>query len=189
MTFKTNTTKVVNKNILKTGVINPSTSLFLKVLSNQNEYNERKKSIIKKSTGYVSQDTMLYVRELVNQIVTDKVMKVGYKCNVTFKGRKGRINQYQSYGVCGKMMRKGYGYVEGIIVHKIYKLILPWSWNIDSKGNHVDFTKEFSEDWEYYGIVIPKNLVYEIGFRNAGIWYSVLPFIEINNKKQIKNTN
>ena len=169
------------------GQINPSTSLFLQVLSNDNEYNERKESIINNSTGFVSHDTMLFVRELLQQIVTDKVMKIGNKCNVTFKGRKGRRKEYQSYGVCGEKMGKGYGYVEGIVVHKNYKLIQPWSWNVDSEGNHVEFTKDFSKDWDYYGIVIPNNLVYDIGFRNGGLWYSVLPFIEIENENQIKH--
>jgi hypothetical protein len=171
---------------INNGQINPVTSLFLKVLSNDTEYNELKESIINNVTGYISHDTMLFVKELLQQIVTDKVLKVGHKCNVTYKGKKGSVKDYQSYQVCGNNMGNGYGYVEGIIVHKNYKLIQPWSWNIDSEGNHVDFTKDFSEDWEYYGIVIPNNLVYEIGYRNGGLWYSVLPFIEIENEKEIE---
>jgi hypothetical protein len=161
--------------------------LFLKVLSNNTEYKELKETIIDNVTGYVSPETGSFVREILQQIVTHKVMKVGNKCNVTYQGKIDNTNrQLQSYQVSGKKMGKGYGYVEGIIVHKNYKLIQPWSWNVDSEGNHVDFTKDLSKDWEYYGIVIPETLVYEIGSKNGGVWYSVLPFIEIENEMDIE---
>lgn len=76
-------------------------------------------------------------------------------------------------------MNSGYQYVEGIITHKNSGQKISHAWNIDSNGKHVDFTILKTDDYFYKGIIIPKKILYEVGFKNGGIWYCCLPYLEI----------
>lgn len=76
-----------------------------------------------------------------------------------------------------KKMMEGYGYVEGYIEDK-EGFRIPHSWNVDSEGNHFDFTLKNPEEYKYIGIVIPNDKVIEVGEKNGYIWYCVLPFVD-----------
>jgi hypothetical protein len=178
-----NLSKTVNN-----GQVLTNTKYFIQTLSDKSEYGKLKKSIIDKvRQRYISSDTVISMKKLLVKLSLEKIKKVGNKYNVTFIDRSwGKSKDIQSYYICGKNMSKGYGYVEGVIVHKFTQMVLPWSWNVDKDGNHVDFTKDFTDDWDYYGIVIPNDIVYSVDYKNGGTWYCVLPFVEITNEKSLK---
>ena len=102
--------------------------------------------------------------------------KKGKKCNVT-----SNLQQHNNLGCCYgnsvRMRRKDYQYVEGIVTHKETGVRYSHSWNVDKDGNHVDFTFKDPENFRYFGVIIPNDIVDDIGGKN-GIWYCVLPFID-----------
>ncbi|MBT3582496.1 MAG: hypothetical protein HN921_18525 [Bacteroidetes bacterium] len=94
------------------------------------------------------------------------------------KGRKFKSGK--CYSVAAIQMGKGFDYVEGYVRVKNNERKVAHAWNRDSEGNHIDFGVNNPEDCEYFGIVIPVKKVYHIGYKNGGIWYAVLPFLDIN---------
>ena len=78
-----------------------------------------------------------------------------------------------------RKMKEGFEYVEGVIINKITKFEISHAWNMDSNGNHIDFTIMNTQDFEYCGVVIPADLIREIGSRNGFIWYCSLPYITV----------
>ncbi|MCX6244628.1 MAG: hypothetical protein NTU98_07970 [Bacteroidetes bacterium] len=88
----------------------------------------------------------------------------------------------QKLGLCynnaAQKMSKGFEYVEGYCVRKKDGLKFGHAWNVDKHGTHLDFSLPNSEEYDYFGMVIPSKLVYAVGFRNSGVWYSALPFID-----------
>ena len=99
---------------------------------------------------------------------------------IVHSGKKDRRSMKLGYCFVNssKMMLKGYGYVEGYVIHKEKGHKMSHSWNVDSNGNHWDFTYDYPEKYEYFGIIIPELKVYEIGRKNGGMWFCVLPFID-----------
>lgn len=97
-----------------------------------------------------------------------------------YSGKKDRRTMKLGFcwGNSSKMMLKGYGYVEGYVIHKETGLKVSHSWNVDSSGTHLDFTYDNPGDYEYFGIIIPNNIVLEVGRKNGGMWFCVLPFID-----------
>ena len=100
-----------------------------------------------------------------------------------FNVKSGKINRRnQKLGDCydnaAQMMSKGYEYVEGYCIRKRDGLKFGHAWNKDKHGTHFDFTIDNSDEYDYFGMVIPSKLVYEVGFRNGCVWYSALPFID-----------
>ena len=77
------------------------------------------------------------------------------------------------------MMDKGYQYVEGYVSLKGQEQKFSHAWNIDENGRHVDFTLRNSQEFEYFGIVIPNSLVHDVGFFNGKLSYCVLPYLEL----------
>lgn len=73
-----------------------------------------------------------------------------------------------------------YGYVEGIVINKIDNSKIAHIWNVDLNGNHVDMTLEDPQNYEYIGIQIPENLIYQVGFKHGGKWRFNLPFLQVN---------
>lgn len=73
------------------------------------------------------------------------------------------------------MIERGYSYVEGLF--KFDGFTFAHAWNVDLQGNHIDFTLD-AEGSEYLGIIIPKSLVYDIGYEKGCIWSAALPFID-----------
>ena len=73
-----------------------------------------------------------------------------------------------------------YAYVEGIVINKIDNSKIAHVWNVDLNGNHVDMTMEDPQNYEYIGIQIPENLIYQVGFKHGGKWRFNLPFLQVN---------
>jgi len=97
--------------------------------------------------------------------------------------KSGKINRRnQKFGDCynnaAQMMSEGYEYVEGYCIRKRDGLKFGHAWNEDKHGTHFDFTIDNSDEYDYFGMVIPSKLVYAVGFRNGCVWYSALPFID-----------
>jgi hypothetical protein len=68
-----------------------------------------------------------------------------------------------------KMMREGYGYVEGLVIRKTNGFRFSHAWNVD---------KDDPENYDYWGIIIPFDIVFDTMRKlgNGGQWYSVLVY-------------
>lgn len=118
--------------------------------------------------------------EILVQKESKSILKEKGQTFTVYSGKKDRRSMKMRYcwGNSSKMMLKGYGYVEGYVIHKENGIKYSHSWNVDSNGVHWDFTYDNPEDYEYFGIIIPDNIVWEVGRKNGGMWYCVLPFID-----------
>ncbi len=76
-------------------------------------------------------------------------------------------------------MQDGYQYVEGVITSKNSGDKISHAWNIDSNGRHIDFTLLETAYYVYKGVIIPRHILYQVGFKNGGIWYCCLPYLEL----------
>ena len=107
------------------------------------------------------------------------------KCNV-LKGKvdRRRFRLGECYSNSVQMMKNGYGYVEGYVITKDGDFI-SHAWNIDTEGHCWDFTFKDPENYEYFGLEIPEDVLWEVGRKNGHIWFSVLPFVD--EKFNLKN--
>lgn len=76
-----------------------------------------------------------------------------------------------------KKMDEGYQYVEGLIIDRGSGQKISHAWNIDAKGNHIDFTIINTDEYIYRGIIISEDILYAVGWKNGRIWYSCLPYL------------
>lgn len=76
-------------------------------------------------------------------------------------------------------LEAGYQYVEGIITHKKSRIKISHAWNIDRDGRHFDFTILETHEYNYKGIILPEDVLTMVGFKNGGIRYCSLPYLEI----------
>ncbi len=113
-------------------------------------------------------------------VESESILKTKGKKFVVTQGksdkRKFRIGNCYSNSV--EMMEKGYGYVEGYVIMKQDGFTFGHSWNVDSMGNHIDFTFKDPENYDYFGVIVPENVVLDLGEKNGHSWYSVLPFVD-----------
>jgi hypothetical protein len=123
----------------------------------------------------------------------EKVFLFGKKVNVTYKGPKNRkknyVDPFHTFVISGKKgISSEYGYMEGFIVHKESGYVLPYSWNVDSNGNHVDFGYRVCEtdEWEYYGVELSFNQLNDVCLKHGGVWGPILPFLEIKDKDKVR---
>ena len=112
--------------------------------------------------------------------------KLGKNFNVT-KGKSDR-RKYKE-GNCYPnsvriMTEKGYGYVEGYVTNKQNGDTFGHAWNVDDLGNHLDFTLKHSENYDYFGIIIPKEVLRDVGKKMVmyGILYYHLLMTILNLK-------
>ncbi len=121
----------------------------------------------------------------LNDLVLSEGEKTLYKYGKIFQVKPGKSRKKcpigMGYANAAEFICKGYKYVEGYKLHKNTGRKIAHAWNIDPDGNSVDFTIKDPEQYEYFGVVIPDILVYEVGLKNGGIWYCVLPFIDSLN--------
>lgn len=78
------------------------------------------------------------------------------------------------------MIDKKFNYVEGYLQDTKTGDKIAHAWNCDNEGNHFDFTLKSVENKSYIGIVIPEDIVFEVGAKNSYTWYACLPFLEIS---------
>ena len=123
-------------------------------------------------------------------IKRDNRIKVGYSeaildiygedCLVSPPPKKSnRMKLGSCYPNAIKKMHQGFKYVEGIITCKNSGTKISHAWNINSAGKHIDFTILNTEDYIYRGIIIPERILYDVGFKNGGIWYCCLPYLDV----------
>lgn len=93
--------------------------------------------------------------------------------------RSNKMKAQSCYSNAFQRTYDGYQYVEGIIVNKYADFKISHAWNIDRDGKHIDFTILNTHDYIYHGIIVPKNILFDLGFKNGGIWYCSLPYLDI----------
>jgi hypothetical protein len=125
-----------------------------------------------------------------NQLRKDNEIKVYYSLQILSTGGRmfnvkppNRKNRKMKLGYCYanaiRRMKEGFEYVEGVITDKEKGFQISHAWNVDSEGNHIDFTIMDTAKYEYNGIIIPDSLLEQISKKNGKIWYCSLPYIRI----------
>lgn len=113
---------------------------------------------------------------LLNELIVDRIQQIidekGKQVVVKNGKRKLKLG-YCYYNSTKKMLHDGYGYVEGIVIDKKTGYRVAHAWNIKN-DEHIDFTIPNPDDYDYYGIIIPNNVVLDKMF---GMSICVLPFI------------
>lgn len=130
----------------------------------------------------LSTEESLYQNMLVLEGADSILSKLGKECIVVSE-KKRNHKLGDCYNNAARMMDK-YEYVEGYATKKNTSFRFAHAWNMDSKGNHLDTTISNAEEYDYFGVVIPKSVVYDVGYENGGIWYAALPFIDNLEMKQ-----
>jgi len=69
--------------------------------------------------------------------------------------------------------------LRSIVTEKKSGFKISHAWAINPQGLHIDFTLLNTDEYEYKGIIVPENILYQVGFKNGGIWYCCLPYLEI----------
>ena len=97
--------------------------------------------------------------------------KYGQLYNVKSPPKKSQIMKIGScYSNSIKKMSKCYfSYVEGVITNRKSGFKISHAWNVNSIGEHIDFTIKQPEEFEYIGIIIPSLLLYQVGEKNGHV--------------------
>jgi hypothetical protein len=69
-------------------------------------------------------------------------------------------------------------YVEGHLTEIGTGKQIAHAWNVDNEGNHVDFTFKNPKQYQYKGVVIPFETVYEVNSKRSAT-FCILPFLEV----------
>jgi hypothetical protein len=69
-------------------------------------------------------------------------------------------------------------YVEGHLTEIVTGKQIAHAWNVDNEGKHVDFTFNNPNKYQYKGVVIPFETVYEVN-RKRSATFCILPFLEV----------
>ena len=69
-------------------------------------------------------------------------------------------------------------YVEGHLTEIGTGKKIAHAWNVDNEGNHVDFTFKNPKQYQYKGVVIPFETVYEVNSKRSAT-FCILPFLEV----------
>jgi hypothetical protein len=142
-------------------------------LLDENEYQKRFKEL--KLLQIVERDNDLKVN--YSQSLLDLV---GKDFDVFPPPKKSsKMKSGSCYTNAIKKLDKGYQYVEGIITDKISGEKISHAWNIDSNGRHIDFTILETANYVYKGVTISRHILYQIGFKNGGIRYCCLPYLNL----------
>jgi hypothetical protein len=132
--------------------------------------------------------TILRLNELVLWESRKILKKKGQNFNVASdKSDKRTFKLGSCYSNAVMKMNDGFGYVEGFVRNTKTGQYIGHAWNVDKNGTHWDFTYKKTENFEYYGVFVPEEIVWMVGERNGHIWYSVLPFVD--NEFNYKETS
>lgn len=165
-----------NKDIKQKGVQNRDDIKILGTIDHRDQILR----LVKKPEKEKSIHTRSYINELVLRVITPVLEEKGQYFSVKSKTINGRkFKPGYCYYNSGTMMLKGFGYVEGYVIDKSQGNKIGHSWNVDKNGNHIDFTYPNSDQFDYFGIIIPKDIVLEVGLENGRTWFSVLVFRQI----------
>jgi len=146
-------------------------------LINEREYQKRLKEI-----------TKLHSYSVDNSLKVQYSLPVLKKAGQIFEvfppnNKTKRLNAGSCYPNSVRRMNEGFKYVEGVIISKDTDIKISHAWNVDSDGKHIDFTIMNTHEYEYNGLIIPSEIVYEVGEKNGHIWYCCLPYIKVEKNK------
>jgi len=121
--------------------------------------------------------------QILNELVlfeSESILQRRGNKYIVEEGKSGRRKMKEGYCYLNsvEMMDKGYGYVEGYVTRKQDGYTFGHAWNVDKKETQYDFTLKDPEKYEYYGVIIPNEIVRLVGERNGYTWYAVLPFLD-----------
>lgn len=106
--------------------------------------------------------------------------------------RLGEIFEVIHYKLPNKRPRLGKCYITAYEVARDYNLLyveghlteigtgnqIAHAWNVDKEGKHVDFTFKNPNKYQYKGVVIPFETVYEVNSKRSAT-FCILPFLEV----------
>ncbi len=150
----------------------------------QSEFNELEKFRTISSSLILMLDNRIleYSETILNQLGQKHNVVIGKSDKRKF--RSG--NCYQNSVL--KTLGGDYQYVEGYILNKESKNKISHAWNVDVNGNHFDFTLKNNDSYEYFGLIVPISLVYDIGKLKGNIWGSCLPYLQLEDTDKVKTT-
>jgi len=132
-------------------------------------------------------ELVLFVDKRILNYSEDILIRLGQKYQVEIgKTDRRKFRTGMCYQNSIRKTDEGYLYVEGYILHRINYHKISHAWNVDKDGNHYDFTLKDNNEYDYYGLVVPTDLVYEVGSLKGGNWGSCLPYIKVENNDLIK---
>ena len=126
-------------------------------------------------------DESLKLNDLIIKEIEPILRVNGKKFNATSVNSKNH-----GLGVCyanAVRLIDKYNYVEGYVIRKNSKIKIAHAWNCDNAGNHFDSTLIDPEEHDYFGVIIPTSLVYKVGMRKGGVWFSTLSFLDDSELK------
>lgn len=83
------------------------------------------------------------------------------------------------YGNASVQLDNNHRYMEGVVTNKITGFQLYHAWNFDvAAGVPIDYTfGNSSEEYYYQGVIIPTEIVRNVGLRKGGLWGPILPYV------------
>lgn len=69
-------------------------------------------------------------------------------------------------------------YVEGHLIEIGTGKQIAHAWNVDKEGKHVDFTFKNPKQYQYKGVIIPFETVYEVNSKRSAT-FCILPFLKV----------
>jgi hypothetical protein len=142
-------------------------------LINQDEYNRRFQELSHLHALEIDNDKKVEYAMEVLEIVGQK-FEVNPPKNKTLLRKNGSC-----YPNAIAKTFQGFQYVEGIIISLDDGYRISHAWNVDAEGNHIDFTKRNNYRYEYFGVIIPKDLWHDVGKLNGQVLYCTLPYITV----------
>lgn len=138
-----------------------------------------RRKLILEYSGTKDSHTRMRLNELILWESRAILKKKGHVCNV-IKGKSDRrtFKHGNCYPNSVEKMREGFDYVEGFVKNKRTGQYISHAWNVDKSGTHQDFTLKKPEEYEYFGVLIPEEIVWMVGEKNGFIWFCVLPFVD-----------
>ena len=108
----------------------------------------------------------------------------------TCKVDRRKIKLGYCYGNSSNRLNDHHLYVEGVATNKKTFNQTYHAWNINENDSHIDYTfAEISDKFTYQGLIIPSEIVREVGYRKNGVWGPVIPFLTDDELKKVLSYN
>lgn len=137
----------------------------------------RRKILEISAKSFRSAEEALYLNMIV-LASADSILREMGKEYIVVSEKKTNHKLGECYKNAADNMMDKYEYVEGYIMGKSTGFRTAHAWNVDATGKFVDTTIRNAEEYKYFGVKIPKSIVFDVGYKNGGIWYAALPFID-----------
>jgi hypothetical protein len=150
---------------------------FRKLIDSLSHKERLTKILTLSGSSDINYEDSLLLNELILFESNEFLGKYG-EAFIVAAGRKDRRTHKENrcYENSAKMMKKGYDYVEGYVYDRKLKMKFAHAWNINSNGDHVDFTFDEVGDYDYFGVEFPENIVDCVAILNDS-YFSIIPFL------------